>query len=179
VGKGGSGKSTVALACLEAGFQYAGDDYVLLSDEGAPYVHSLYGSAKLHRDHARRFPELFSAATLASPEAGDQEAKAVAIVSRTHPGRVVAGFPLAAVLVPRIVGSGETVAARVSAAEALLALAPSSILQLPGAGHTAFQRLASAMRRVPAYRLSLGADIGGIARAIEPLLRGRAIARGS
>ena len=56
VGKGGSGKSTTALACLEAGLSYAGDDYVLISEQPAPRAHSVYCSGKLHADHIGRLP---------------------------------------------------------------------------------------------------------------------------
>ena len=38
VGKGGSGKSTSALACLNAGMYYLGDDYTLISNDSNPQV---------------------------------------------------------------------------------------------------------------------------------------------
>ena len=46
-GASGSGKSTVAVACLEAGFDFLGDDYVLVSLEEEPVAFSLYATAKL------------------------------------------------------------------------------------------------------------------------------------
>jgi hypothetical protein len=57
-GKGGSGKSTTALCCLESDLFYAGDDYTLLGLDRGPVVHSLYNSAKLNSDHVKRFPAL-------------------------------------------------------------------------------------------------------------------------
>jgi hypothetical protein len=44
-GKGGSGKSTTALACLDSPLVYASDHYCSLTNEPAPYVYSLYDSA--------------------------------------------------------------------------------------------------------------------------------------
>jgi len=48
VGRGGSGKSTTAIACVDAGMEYVGDDYVLLTRDDEPLAHSLYNSAKIH-----------------------------------------------------------------------------------------------------------------------------------
>ena len=56
--QGGSGKSTTALACLQAGLNYTGDDYVLLSGQ-APDIYSLYNTAKLYPQHLHKtLPEL-------------------------------------------------------------------------------------------------------------------------
>ena len=50
-GPSGAGKSTVTMACLSAGFDFAGDDHVLLTfREDGVVAHALYGTAKLHRD---------------------------------------------------------------------------------------------------------------------------------
>ena len=46
-GRGGSGKSTTALACISAGLLYASDDYCLVAADPAPYAYSLYNTAKL------------------------------------------------------------------------------------------------------------------------------------
>src|SRR5207237_110630 len=57
VGPGRSGKSTTALACLAAGFDYAGDDYVVVSSE-PPHVHSAYCAGKLAWSDLARHPAL-------------------------------------------------------------------------------------------------------------------------
>ena len=56
VGRGGVGKSTTALACLDAGLGYLGDDYVVVGLDREPCVFSLYNTAKL--DETTRFPRL-------------------------------------------------------------------------------------------------------------------------
>src|SRR3972149_783084 len=61
VGRGGSGKSTSALASLVSGWRYAGDDYCLLAPNGEPYVYSLYNTAKLNATHLENFPTLLPA----------------------------------------------------------------------------------------------------------------------
>ena len=66
-GKGGTGKSTTALACLEAGLLYASDDYCLIRTDTEPFVYSIYNTAKLRGDlDLERFPAwLRSSATRA------------------------------------------------------------------------------------------------------------------
>ena len=51
VGKGGSGKSTVALSSLASELLYAGDDYVAVKPSPSPWVYSLYNSGKLEPHH--------------------------------------------------------------------------------------------------------------------------------
>ena len=47
VGKGGSGKSSTCLLCLDSPLLYAGDDYCLITTKPAPHVHSIYSSGKV------------------------------------------------------------------------------------------------------------------------------------
>jgi hypothetical protein len=54
VGDGGSGKSTTAVLCSLAGLGFLADDFCLLEPGPLPRVHSIYRSAKLRRDSARR-----------------------------------------------------------------------------------------------------------------------------
>src|SRR5919199_4913478 len=59
VAPAGSGKSTVALACLGSDLLYAGDDYVAVRLEPSPRVASLYNSGKIDPAHLRdRLPRL-------------------------------------------------------------------------------------------------------------------------
>jgi hypothetical protein len=54
---------------------------------------------------------------------------------------------------------------------ALRALAPSTLLQLPGEGRETMTRLSALVRRVPAYTLNAGTHMGGIAQNVEALLK--------
>jgi hypothetical protein len=45
VGKSGSGKSTAALACLRHGLEFAGDDYVLLTNDPVSVAYRITASA--------------------------------------------------------------------------------------------------------------------------------------
>jgi hypothetical protein len=167
-GKGGSGKSTTALTCLESKLNYIGDDYTLLGlDSGRPVVHSLYNSAKLNSDHVQRFPTLLP--KVSNPDRLADE-KALLFVNEHYPAKVATQLPVRAVLVPRVTGIPETRWKRVSVAMTLAALAPSTIFQLPRAGNEAFQFLAAFIRQLPCFSLEVGTDLSGIPPVIEELL---------
>lgn len=166
-GKGGSGKSTTALCCLESNLSYVGDDYTLLGLESGPVVHSLYNSAKLNSDHVQRFPSLLP--KVANPDRLADE-KALLFVNEHYPSKVAIRLPVRAVLLPRVTGLSETKWKRVSVAMTLAALAPSTIFQLPRAGGEAFQFLAAFIRQLPCFSLEVGTDLSTIPPVIERLL---------
>ena len=166
-GKGGSGKSTTALACLESDLSYVGDDYTLLGLDSGPVVHSLYNSAKLNSDHVQRFPALLP--KIANTERVAEE-KALVFVNEHYPLKVATRLPVRAILLPRVTGLEETRLKRVSVAMTLAALAPSTIFQLPRAGNEALKFLATFARELPCFSLEAGTDLSTIPRAIEGLL---------
>lgn len=168
-GRGGSGKSTTALACLAAGMLYAGDDYVLLSGSPEPRVYSLYNSAKLDPGQMRHFPELLPALVNADRLATE---KALAFVHGHLPARVVQSLPVRVVLLPRITGKTESRLVAASPAAALRALAPSTIFQLAGAGEEEFRVLSAFVRQIPCFTLELGTDLSQIPAAVRGALEG-------
>ncbi len=169
IGKGGSGKSTIALACLEAGLFYLADDYCLLNASPAPEALSLYNSAKVRPDGLLRFPQLARRVD-ARDRVGVE--KAIFFLQRHFPERLILRFPLQAILIPRLTGLAGTTLTPASPAEALRALAPSTLFPLTGTGPAAFQRLASLIRPVPCYYLEAGTDVRRIPGIIAALLPG-------
>jgi hypothetical protein len=165
VGRGGTGKSTCTLACVEAGLQTAGDDYLLL-DAAGPTVHSLFGSATLHAEHRRRFPRLMPDAEARATA----DEKFVSLLSVRRPAAMIAALPLVAILAPCVVGHGPCRLRPISPAAALLALAPSTLLQLGQAGDGVLAQLAALCRRLPCHALELGADVAEIPTVVEALL---------
>lgn len=166
-GKGGSGKSTTALACLSSGLLYASDDYCLVEFGVTPRAHSLYCSAKLCADNLQRLPDF---ASIVSNGARLAEEKAIIFLDGRFGERLIESFPIRAILLPRVTGRPETTLAKATGTAALTALAPSTIFQLPGLGTQAFHQLAELIRRTPSYTLALGTDISRIPRVIENLL---------
>jgi hypothetical protein len=167
VGPGGSGKSTTALSVLAEGrLRFAGDDYVAVGRDGEPFIHSLYSSAKVHRADVQRLPHLAPALEREEPT----QAKVVVDVAKLFPDRCIAGFPLRAVVVPRIT---DRRAARVvpgTHAAALRALAPSTIFQLHPPEPDALARMADLIRTVPTFSLELGTAAQTIPPALVDLL---------
>jgi hypothetical protein len=168
VGRGGSGKSTTALSSLAAGLRYAGDDFVAITTQPESRVHSLYCSGKLDAAHAERFPRLSGA--IANPVRAEDE-KAIVYVGHAFPGSPIGGFPLRAVLIPRVVArEPETRLVPASASAALVALAPSTIFQLHPPQANALEAMAALVRATPCFSLELGSDIDRIPEALAELV---------
>jgi hypothetical protein len=164
VGRGGSGKSTTTLACLSSGLRYAGDDFVALAGKSEPWVHSLYGSGKLEPHHLARFPTLQTWVSNPVREADD---KVIVFADEAAPGVAINGFPLRAVLVPRVVAQQpESRLKPISPAAALAALAPSTVLLLYPPAPGGLARMADLLKRVPCMSLELGSDVNQIPDAI-------------
>jgi hypothetical protein len=166
-GPSGAGKSTCALACLLGGLDYLGDDYVLLDAEGEPSVHCVYSSAKLNPDHVGFVPSLVPLIT--NPGRLGTE-KALWFLHAHHPRQIRRRLPLRAVLVPGVRGGRRCRIEPISAASALLALAPSTIVQLRGAPDAALGWMARCLARLPCYRLDLGRELAPIADAVWEVL---------
>lgn len=166
-GKGGAGKSTTALACLTSELFYAGDDYVLLSIKPVPFVYSLYNTAKLNANDISKFPNLLPA--IKNSEKLNTE-KALFFLYNQYPEKVTKGFPVKAILLPLITGLHDTRFKKATPAASLTALAPSTIFQLPLAGHKAFQNLSTFVKQVPSYILEIGTDLNRIPDVILDLL---------
>jgi hypothetical protein len=94
----------------------------------------------------------------------------VIYAERAQSGVCIDGFPIRAVLVPRVAGVHDTRIVPASANAALAALAPSTIFQLHPPQRDALARMATLVRQVPCYSIELGTDLPQIPRAIAELL---------
>ncbi len=169
-GKGGSGKSTSALACLNSGLQYASDDYCLVGrgDDRQWNLYSLYNTAKLVGDSdLAKFTGL--ASEVWNPERGPDD-KITIFLNESFQERLIPQFPLRAVLVPVIRGGDKTWIEPCGRGEALMALGPSSLAQLPASGRKDLDIVGHVVRELPCFRLNLGTDLSQIAPAITNLL---------
>jgi hypothetical protein len=169
-GKGGSGKSTTSLLCVSAGMLYAADDYCL-TRPGDTQVFSLYNTAKLKGpEDLVRVPEMSGKSFNEDSFEHGGVGKGTFDLSEVWPERMAAGLPVRAILLPTVIDSVDSRLAPCSPAEALLALAPSTVAQLPFSGQEDCQRLAALADKVPAYRLYLGSDLKQIPALIGNLL---------
>lgn len=164
-GRGGSGKSTSTLACLHSDLRYAGDDFVMI-DTVQLTVHSLYNVAKLNHDNVGRFPQLEP--LVANPGA-DSDQKLQVFLQHHYPDIVTAGFPVRAILLPRFTGGVGTTYQPATAADAMRALAPSTLALLKVDGRT-FQKMTRLIKQLPAFWLETGTDLPQIPATILDLL---------
>lgn len=168
-GRSGSGKSTVALAALAAGFRFLGDDHTCLElSEAAVIGHSLYATCGIEPGHLGRFAQLPGDA-VATPDG----AKSVVYLAPRALHRLDRSARIAAVVIPEIRPGGVTEARPTSRGDALRALMPGSISLLVAASRTRespqFSGIGALVERLPAYRLALGPDLAAIAPALRRL----------
>ena len=168
VGKGGLGKSSTALTCLQAGLDFLGDDYVIVRDQPQPTVYSLYATAKLNREDTDRFAALRS--LLSKPEVPADE-KAVLFLDPRFRPRLREEMPLAAIAVPQVADREGTVLLPEAAAVVQQAASFTTMSQLPYAGNHTHQLLASLCARLPGHRIELGRDPAKLTSAVAEFLR--------
>ena len=166
-GNSGAGKSTTSLACLEAGMDYVGDDYVLVDVE-ALRVHSLYGTVKLEPHNLERFPAL--APLIVNAERLDVE-KAMAFLHDHRPERLVAELQVQAIVMPKVTGVIDSHLEPASAAVALRVLAPTTSYHLPGYRREVFTKLTALVRSLPCYHLHAGTDLEQVAATVASLVK--------
>jgi hypothetical protein len=168
-GMGGSGKSTTSLLCLRAGFDYLGDDYIGLppASDSAFRGYSFYNSTWLDPNHIERLEWLERFAIRGTPE----DDKLLVLLDQVFAERLAEQAAITGLVLPRVTGLEDTTWRRASASEAVLRLAPSSILQLPFiAPRQALDRMTDLAQRVPTYWLELGTDLEQIPRGVEGII---------
>jgi len=150
---------------------YAGDDYCALDSNDPIRVHSLYNTAKLLPQDMDRFPDLRQ--RIWNPQALVENStdKATFFLGDVMPERMSAGFPIRAVLIPRVSNERDTRLEPCGPGAALAAIAPSTVAQLPTATQADMDRMAAIVARLPTYVLHLGSDLTQIPAVVQSLLR--------
>jgi GT2 family glycosyltransferase len=164
-GRGGVGKSTCALSCLGAGFDYVGDDYVLLSRHDGLRAYSLYRTAKIKQADLGFFPGFELLPARADP--GGEDEKRVLLVT----DRIVDSVEIIAVLTPAFGADKETVFEPIDHHYLMGAACYSTIAQLPHAGPQTSDFLERAFHSTVCQQISLGTDRTMVPKAIGEFLR--------
>ncbi len=160
-GRGGSGKSTTALACVRAGMQTAGDDYCAVALGAPPTVHGLFSLAKV-------FPNSIGAALvdLGSASAPRSDGK----VHVSFGASMEPSFRATAIILPTVTG-GPVALRPLAPRAAHHRIAPNTMVQTAHGGQQLFTAIASLARAVPTFELDLGHDLDDVVRAIRSVLR--------
>jgi hypothetical protein len=167
-GRGGTGKSTTAILAAQNGLRFLGDDYVILLNSGAPSVQSAYNSIKFRWEMLERMPEAeeFSVNN-------QEDEKGYFYLSDKNRDSLIQKLPLKAVLLPVIAGKDKTDFCRIPQSRGLMGLAASSIFQMPGSGKQTLKNLASILKDIPVFEMSLGTDNADIVESLKKFLRER------
>jgi len=163
-GRGGTGKSTTALACLADGMAFASDDYLIVRLEPAPTVYSLYATAKLTPGQVERFPSLVP--HLVKRDVPETD-KAVVQLYPAFAAQLKRGIPLRAIATPIFADREETTLVAGSSSALQRSVAFTTLSQLPHSGretHAFIQRL---VRALPGFTLELGRAIERVPEAIQ------------
>jgi GT2 family glycosyltransferase len=164
-GRGGVGKSSIALGCIEAGFSYVGDDYVVLTGGDRVRAHNLYRTAKLNPEDQPRFRH-FGPRLIGTPQA-DAPQKAVIFLETG----LVDTLDIDLVATPRFAAEAETRFESVDTAQLLGAAAYTTMVQLPHADQQTADFITAQLMRLPQWRIALGNDRGLIAPAIAARIK--------
>lgn len=169
VGNGGAGKSTTAIACLQADLVYLGDDFCVIKAEGTPRAYSLYSSGKLCADSRRWL------APCAATEARlDDNHKMVYQWYPHYKAQLLSSLPIHAILLPKIHGVVHTAMRPATANEAFTALVTTT-LRVTSLPTLTVQRLLGAVKHLveqtPCYHLALGTETAQSPALIAHLLQ--------
>ncbi len=166
-GKGGTGKSSTAIRCLEDGMLYLGDDYVVVSVDPAPKVYSLYSTAKLSPDDLERFPSLSGIRRATYKR---QPEKETLFLWPERSGQIRRDLPLLVVLTPEIRSQEQPAIAPASFWKVQRSMSFTTMSQLPGADHTTHEYMGALLDRLPFYTLALGRDRNPVPEVVRQCL---------
>ena len=167
-GQGGLGKSTTALACLDAGLQYLADDFLVVEPGDPARAHSLYSTGKLDWAQMKHFSRF---AALARNHGGPLGDKAVLYLHPAFEDRIVRSLDLKAILMPRILARPESGLAPISRPVLERAASFSTITLLPHASANTMAFIGRLVESLPGLTLELGSDIAAVPATVERLLR--------
>lgn len=163
--KGGSGKSTAALACLTDGFDYVGDDFILYN-LNTKYMYSLYNVAKLEFHQLELFSN-FNDLLVASNT--DMQKQQIFLYPK-FADKLANKVKVKAILVPKFDAElEETTLEPGSVALSVISMAPTTVFLLK-AGKDLFVKLTAVCHELPNYRLNTSSNIQSISRIVRKFL---------
>jgi hypothetical protein len=166
-GSGGAGKSGTVVAGLINGLDSVGDDYVLIDRTDRVTARPLFATLKQDPEGFRR---LTLKDRLKSYQPLNWQGKHAFHINEIAPRPIPASVDIVALMVPHISGGERSSIMPISRKDAMIALAPSGIVQMPGERESGFRFFSELTRDLPCYRLSLGAEPREIAGRIADFI---------
>lgn len=166
-GKGGIGKSTTAVSCLQQNMFYLADDYLIVKSEPEPIVYSLYSTAKLNSGEEAKFPFL---SAYAKDTGNSKNEKTVFCLYPGFSEFIVKSMPLKAILMPQISDEEEC---RISAIPYWTiegAMSFTTMSQLPNVGRHTHDIICNLCNKLPGYVLQLSKDPAKVPAVISQFL---------
>lgn len=163
--KGGSGKSTSSLACIQHGLNYAGDDFLLVDSKDCT-AYSLYNVAKLELQQFEMFKELKP--FIENLESTPKE-KGQVFLPKIYPDQICNQFKIKALLIPVFSKEKDTSVFKCAKSDAIKALVPSSIWIMRGSPLSANKMIAF-INKLDCFTLSTGTDLKQIPEKIKEVI---------
>jgi hypothetical protein len=166
-GRGGMGKTSLALACAEAGWRYVGDDFVLI---GGPPLRAvnLYRSARVREDMFSRLQHTMKAVVALSTDSG--ELKGEVDIGRLPLSTIGDAF-IRAIVVPHRAGGSEVSITPLRRSVALRELTATTLVALPGEAIGTYNEIAHAIDNIPCYSVDPGPRLAAVPAALESLVK--------
>jgi hypothetical protein len=166
-GKGRSGKTTAALACARAGWDYAGDDYVLANCSTCE-VEPLYSSARLRTDLENSFADILPANRTVSHDDGEERYE-LNVSDVLDPARIKGG-KLTAILLPRRKGAALPQFERARASDGFHALLLDTSRGAYAPMKYIAEKLSTLLGRVPVFFADTGKNPSAIPTSLEAFM---------
>jgi hypothetical protein len=164
VGQSGAGKTSIAMSCAAQGWDYLGDDAVMVRGK-PPRVASLYNSGRLREDTFKYYPQIMRACLGISDDAGELKAELDMALIRPP----VASAVVSAIVVPQPTTWTEVRLVPIGRAETLRKLMEATRQSMLGDEAAVFSKLAALVAEVPCYALTPCGDAAALGSALARL----------
>jgi hypothetical protein len=174
VGANGSGKSTCALAALDAGFDFLADDAASIEagtpsgevQAGGVVGHALYTTLKLSREALELRPGL---ADVVEPHGDPADDELLLFVAELEPSPLVASAGLSAIAFPRVKDTPASRYMPLARSQALVALMASLLSVARGRVGSGFELAQRVVAQLPAFELEVGRSAASLAATLGEL----------
>lgn len=169
-GDGGSGKSGTVIGGLLHGLQSVGDDYVLLDADDRIVARPVFTTLKQDQAGVARLGMV----DLVAHKPVNWQGKYEFVIGDVSALPIPERLEISALLIPRVTGAARTGLQPVARGEAMIALAASTLYQMPGERESGFRFFSRVTRALPCYSLNLGSDPAEVSGVIGDFIARRA-----